>query len=219
MFEAEAWYWARARGERVPGWATALRSMLPWSHADALGDRLRLGGPRETVVTACSSGAASVAEAAELIADRVVDVALVGGADAVTRICFMGFNALKLLDPEPVPALRSRSPRHVDRRGRGVSRARGRRARAGARGPRLCRARRRGDDDRRLPRDRAAPRRRRHGARDARPRSSAAGVAPGDGGLRQRARHRHAAERSHRGRGARAGVRRRRRARRRRRSR
>jgi SAM-dependent methyltransferase len=52
-------------------------------------------------VTACSSGAASLAVAAELIADGVVDVALAGGADALTRICFMGFNALKLLDPAP----------------------------------------------------------------------------------------------------------------------
>jgi 3-oxoacyl-[acyl-carrier-protein] synthase II len=28
-------------------------------------------------------------------------VALAGGVDAMTRICFMGFNALKLLDPDP----------------------------------------------------------------------------------------------------------------------
>jgi 3-oxoacyl-[acyl-carrier-protein] synthase II len=52
-------------------------------------------------VTACSSGAASLAVAAELIADGVVDTALAGGADALTRICFMGFNALRLLDPGP----------------------------------------------------------------------------------------------------------------------
>ena len=113
MFEAEAWYWARARGERVRGGVAALRTMLPGSHAAALGHRLRLTGPRHTVVTACSSGAVAVAEAAELVADGVVDVAIGGGVDALTRMCFMGFNALKLLDPAPC--------RPFDRDRRGMS--------------------------------------------------------------------------------------------------
>ena len=113
MLEAESWYWARARGERSPRWAASLRAMLPAAHAEALAHRLGLGGPRHTVVTACSSGAVALAEAAELIADGVVDVALAGGVDAVTRMCFMGFNALKLLDPEPC--------RPFDRDRRGMS--------------------------------------------------------------------------------------------------
>ena len=113
MFEAEAWYWARARGERVPGGVSALRTMLPGSHAAALGHRLRLQGPCQTVVTACSSGAVAVAEAADLVAEGVVDVAVAGGVDALTRLCFMGFNALKLLDPEPC--------RPFDRDRRGMS--------------------------------------------------------------------------------------------------
>ena len=103
MLEAEVWHWGR-RGRvvgRGPASLGSLRSILPCSHAETLGHRLRLGGPRETLVTACSSGAASLAVAAELIEDGVVDVALAGGADALTRICFMGFNALKLLDPSP----------------------------------------------------------------------------------------------------------------------
>ena len=113
MLEAESWYWARARGERAPGWAAALRSMLPAAHAETLAHRMALGGPRHTVVTACSSGAVALAEAAELIADGVVDCAVAGGVDAVTRLCFMGFNALKLLDPEPC--------RPFDRDRRGMS--------------------------------------------------------------------------------------------------
>jgi 3-oxoacyl-[acyl-carrier-protein] synthase II len=98
MLEAEEWYWAASRGgdaRLVP----AVRSVLPCAHADMLAARLRVRGPRHTVVTACSSGAVAVAEAAALIADGVVDVALAGGVDSITRICFMGFNALKLLDP------------------------------------------------------------------------------------------------------------------------
>jgi 3-oxoacyl-[acyl-carrier-protein] synthase II len=113
MLEAESWYWARARGQRAPGWAAALRSMLPGTHAETLAHRLGLGGPRYTVVTACSSGSVALAEAAALIADGVVHCAVAGGVDAMTRLCFMGFNALKLLDPEPC--------RPFDRDRRGMS--------------------------------------------------------------------------------------------------
>jgi 3-oxoacyl-[acyl-carrier-protein] synthase II len=98
MLEAEEWYWAASRG-RNTRLVPAVRSVLPCAHAEALAGRLRVRGPRHTVVTACSSGAVAVAEAAALIADGVVDVALAGGVDSITRICFMGFNALKLLDP------------------------------------------------------------------------------------------------------------------------
>lgn len=101
MLEAEQWYWARARGGPTPSRLAALRSVLPASHAEVLGSCLGISGPRQTVVTACSSGAVAFAEAADLIADGVVDVALAGGVDAITRVCYMGFNALKLLDPGP----------------------------------------------------------------------------------------------------------------------
>src|SRR6185503_3660217 len=113
MLEAEEWYWARARGEH-PAPGAALRAILPGSHAETLGHRLGLGGPRHTVVTACSSGAVALAEAAELIADGVVDVAVAGGVDGMTRLCFMGFNTLKLLDPEPC------RPFDKDRRGMSI---------------------------------------------------------------------------------------------------
>ena len=112
MLEAEAWYWQRARGATAPP-PRVLASCFPSSHVDVVGSALGLGGPRETVVTACSSGAASLAMAADLIADGVVSIALAGGVDALTRICFMGFNTLKLLDPEPC--------RPFDRDRRGMS--------------------------------------------------------------------------------------------------
>ena len=113
MLEAEGWYWPAKRGGAPLCPTPALRSILPYSHADVVGSRLGLGGPRETLVTACSSGAVSLAVAADLVADGVVRVAVAGGADALTRICFMGFNALRLLDPEPC--------RPFDRARRGMS--------------------------------------------------------------------------------------------------
>jgi 3-oxoacyl-[acyl-carrier-protein] synthase II len=113
MLEGEVWYAEEVRtGWRSPR-IRALRSILPASHAETVGHRLGLGGPKETVIMACASGAASIALGADLIRAGVVPVAVVGGVDALTRICFMGFNALKLLDPEPC--------RPFDRDRRGMS--------------------------------------------------------------------------------------------------
>jgi 3-oxoacyl-[acyl-carrier-protein] synthase II len=112
MLETEGWYWQRTRAGAAP-MPPALMSCFPSSHADVVGSALGLGGPRETIVTACSSGAGSLALAADLVADGVVPLAVAGGVDALTRICFMGFNALKLLDPAPC--------RPFDRERRGMS--------------------------------------------------------------------------------------------------
>ena len=113
MLEGEEWYCEETRTGRPSSRIRALRSILPVSHAETLGWRLRLGGPRETVVMACASGAASIALGGDLIRSGATPLVLAGGVDAITRICFMGFNALKLLDPEPC--------RPFDRGRRGMS--------------------------------------------------------------------------------------------------
>src|SRR5215468_3700755 len=117
MLEGEEWYCEEARTGRPSPRLRALRSILPVSHAELLAWRLRLGGPRETVVMACASGAASIALAADMICAGVTPLVLAGGVDAITRICFMGFNALKLLDPEPC------RPFDRDRRGMSIGEA------------------------------------------------------------------------------------------------
>jgi 3-oxoacyl-[acyl-carrier-protein] synthase II len=114
MYEAEAWYRRYRRGEAtLPDGRPALRAILPFAHAETLAHALRLYGPRQTIVAACSSGAAALATAADLVRDGVVRVALAGGVDAITRLCFLGFNALRLLDPHPC--------RPFDRDRRGMS--------------------------------------------------------------------------------------------------
>jgi 3-oxoacyl-[acyl-carrier-protein] synthase II len=117
MLEGETWYWEETRTGRSSPRIKALRSILPYTHAETLGWRLGIGGPKETVVMACASGAASIALAADLVRAGVVPLALAGGVDALTRICFMGFNALKLLDPEPC------RPFDRDRRGMSIGEA------------------------------------------------------------------------------------------------
>jgi len=112
MLEGEQWYSEEKSGRPSPH-IRALRSILPVSHAETLAWRLRLGGPRETVVMACASGAASIALGADAIRSGAAPLVLAGGVDAITRICFMGFSALKLLDPEPC--------RPFDRGRRGMS--------------------------------------------------------------------------------------------------
>ena len=116
MLEGEDWYWGESRGQ-VTGDIRSLRSILPLSHAETLGARLRLTGPKETVVMACASGAASIALGADLVRAGVVRAMVVGGVDALTHICFMGFNALKLLDPAPC------RPFDRDRRGMSIGEA------------------------------------------------------------------------------------------------
>jgi 3-oxoacyl-[acyl-carrier-protein] synthase II len=113
MLETEEWYWRRTHEGRDDVDRRALASVLPCSHAEVLANRLGLYGSRETLVTACSSGAAALAVAADLVVTASADVVLAGGADALTRICYLGFNVLKLLDPEPC--------RPFDRHRRGMS--------------------------------------------------------------------------------------------------
>jgi len=117
MLEGEHWYWQSSRSGEEGSRPRAFRSILPFSHAETLGWRLGLTGPKETVVMACASGAASIALGADLIRAGVTPTALVGGVDALTHICFMGFNALKLLDPTPC------RPFDRDRRGMSIGEA------------------------------------------------------------------------------------------------
>lgn len=63
-------------------------------------DALRIRGWGTTISTACSSSANSIMMGARLIGNGAFDVALVGGADALSRFTLNGFHALQILDPE-----------------------------------------------------------------------------------------------------------------------
>src|SRR5262249_32042073 len=101
MYEGEAWYWEEARRGRLEPHRGALRSILPNAHAETLGARLGIEGPKETLVMACASGAAAIALAADLIRRGVVAAALCGGGAAVGGLWFMGVKALAPPHPEP----------------------------------------------------------------------------------------------------------------------
>ena len=77
-----------------------------WNHfsstaVDVIAARFSLQGLRSCIVAACSSSTIAIAQAADAIRAGRLDAALAGGTDAIARLTFSGFNALKLMDPEP----------------------------------------------------------------------------------------------------------------------
>jgi len=82
------------------------RPSQAWNHfpstpVDVIAARFGFGGLRSCVVAACSSSTIAISQAADAIRAGRLDAALAGGTDAIARLTFSGFNALKLMDPEP----------------------------------------------------------------------------------------------------------------------
>ena len=77
-----------------------------WSHfastpADVIAHRFGFEGLRSCVVAACSSSTIAIGQAADAIRRGRADAVLTGGTDALARLTFSGFNALRLMDPNP----------------------------------------------------------------------------------------------------------------------
>jgi 3-oxoacyl-[acyl-carrier-protein] synthase II len=77
-----------------------------WNHfsstpVDLIASRFHFQGLRSCIVAACSSSTIAIAQGADAIRAGRLDVALTGGTDALARLTFSGFNALRLMDPEP----------------------------------------------------------------------------------------------------------------------
>jgi 3-oxoacyl-[acyl-carrier-protein] synthase II len=90
-----------------------------WNHfwstsVDVIATRFGFEGPRSCVVAACSSGTIAIGEAADAIRRGSADAVLAGGTDALARLTFSGFNALRLMDPAPCrPFDRSRAGMNI----------------------------------------------------------------------------------------------------------
>ena len=86
--------WSRARPSRI-------FAHFPSTSTDAVGAACKLRGPRATMVSACSSSTVAIGHAAAAVAGGEMDAAVCGGSDALARLTLSGFNALRLVDPEP----------------------------------------------------------------------------------------------------------------------
>ncbi|MCZ6875746.1 MAG: beta-ketoacyl-[acyl-carrier-protein] synthase family protein [bacterium] len=101
MLEVERWHERHDRQQDTRRQRPALRSMLPTAQTATLAHHFHIGGPQETPILACGSSAAAIVTIVDLIHTGMVEIGLAGGVDTLTRLCFMGFNALRLLDPQP----------------------------------------------------------------------------------------------------------------------
>jgi 3-oxoacyl-[acyl-carrier-protein] synthase II len=99
MFQAEQWLKARLAGRKAsPG---LLRGILPDSTTTVLARTFGLAGYQGTVTTACSSSATAIGWGADLVATGQQKAVLAGGSDALSLLTFAGFNALRVVDPDP----------------------------------------------------------------------------------------------------------------------
>ena len=75
--------------------------MMPNAAAASVSMRFGLGGPCETVTTACAAGTHAIGNAARLVASGRCDVAVAGGAEAVVvEIAIAGFRNMTALSNE-----------------------------------------------------------------------------------------------------------------------
>ena len=77
-----------------------------WNHfsntpADIIAHRFGFEGFRSCVAAACSSSTIAIGQAADAVRRGRADAVLAGGTDALSRLTFSGFNALRLMDPNP----------------------------------------------------------------------------------------------------------------------
>jgi 3-oxoacyl-[acyl-carrier-protein] synthase II len=95
------------------------RPSQAWNHfantpADVIAARFGFEGQRACIVAACSSSTIAIGQAADAIRLGRLDAAITGGTDALARLTYSGFNALRLMDPEPCrPFDRGRSGMNI----------------------------------------------------------------------------------------------------------
>ncbi len=100
LFDSEAYY----RVVLGHGWksvpATRALGHFPCATADRIAERYDFGGLRTTVVTACSSSTLAIGQAYDAVRTGVLEMAVTGGSDTLSRLTYSGFNSLRSVDPD-----------------------------------------------------------------------------------------------------------------------
>lgn len=100
MFESEQFFDRLTREPRRSP-VSWLASQQPCGPGDAVARAHGVTGPVESIATACASATIALGSALEALRSGEVDVALAGGADALCRLTFGGFNSLRAVDALP----------------------------------------------------------------------------------------------------------------------
>lgn len=95
--EGDAYVRLSQSGEESPQWQYPQQELGDPSRF--LASWLELDGPAYTISTACSSSARAIISGCRLINAGLVDIAIVGGADSLSRMPVNGFNSLESLSP------------------------------------------------------------------------------------------------------------------------
>ena len=84
-----------------PGLGQGIRDFFDSNPAEALAEKWDISGPVVTVGNACCSGTDAVGLGLEMISAGYCDRALVGGADALSLVPYVGFNRLMIYSDAP----------------------------------------------------------------------------------------------------------------------
>ncbi len=72
----------------------------PGEHCERIADYAGIKKYIATISTACSSSANSIMQGAQLIKNNLLDIAIVGGSEALSKFTINGFNTLMIIDQE-----------------------------------------------------------------------------------------------------------------------
>ena len=99
MLHAEEWLQGELSNK--PARPGLLRTLLPDCSSTIVAREFGFAGYQGSIATACSSSGTAIGWAADLIRSGRQQAMLCGGADALAMLTFAGFNALKVVDPNP----------------------------------------------------------------------------------------------------------------------
>jgi 3-oxoacyl-[acyl-carrier-protein] synthase II len=101
LMRNEEWFAeTRTRGIRRAS-PSKIFDHFPSTPADVVANCFGFEGLKSSVLSACSSGTVAIGYAADAISAGQLDAAVAGASDALCRLTFSGFNALRLVDTEP----------------------------------------------------------------------------------------------------------------------
>lgn len=91
----------RAYKDDVDPEMDAIERFLRSNPAAVIARQLKLDGPNQTVVNACSSGTDAIGIGAAWLRAGACDIVIAGGADELSRVTYAGFSSLMIFDTEP----------------------------------------------------------------------------------------------------------------------